>query len=61
MHSFEDYKKVYKHGYAYRISIPKNMREALNIHAGDYLRIYVDGKRIVMEKANPDFTERKIT
>jgi len=36
---------------SFQVTIPKEVREALGIRVGDYLRVYLDDKgRIVMEK-----------
>jgi len=40
--------KVGKRG---RIVIPKEIRDALNIREGSFVRIYVEGSRIVIEPA----------
>jgi AbrB family looped-hinge helix DNA binding protein len=36
---------------SFRVTIPREVREALGIRVGDYLNVYVDEKgRIIMEK-----------
>jgi len=36
---------------SFQVTIPREVREALGIRVGDYLRVYLDDKgRIVMEK-----------
>jgi len=54
------YKKVYKHGACYRLTIPPDIRRALNIKVGDYMKMYVQGNKLIMEKVTPDFDERRL-
>ncbi|MGC8932931.1 MAG: AbrB/MazE/SpoVT family DNA-binding domain-containing protein [Candidatus Methanodesulfokora sp.] len=34
----------------FQVTLPKEVREALSIQIGDYLSVYVEGSRIIMEK-----------
>jgi len=56
----DDFKRIVKHGGCYRISIPPQIRKTLNLRVGIYMHIYTEGDKIIIEKATPDFTERKI-
>jgi len=55
-----DYKRLSKHGGSLRVSIPVQIRKSLNLRVGDYFRISLSGDKIILEKASPSFTERKV-
>ena len=54
------YRMVSKTGNSYKIGLPMEIRRALNIFPRDYLEITVHGDEILMRKANPSFTERRL-
>lgn len=56
----EGFTRLVKHGGSYRISIAPSLRKALTLNLGDYLHLWIEGERIVIEKATPSFTERKM-
>jgi len=55
-----EYKRVVKHGGSYRLSIPLLMRKALNIRHRDMMKLRMSGGKIIVEKIEPDFDERKM-
>jgi len=56
----EGYTRLVKHGGSYRVSLAPPLRRALALNLGDYVHLWIEGERIVMEKVSPDFTERSL-
>lgn len=56
----ESYARLVKHGGSYRVSIAPSLRKALNLWLGDHVHLWVEGERIIIERASPSFTERKM-
>lgn len=54
------YRMIGKSGNSYKVCIPFEIRQALNLHPRDILEIMAHGDEICMRKANPSFTERKL-
>ena len=54
------YRMVSKSGNSYKVGLPIEIRRALNIFPRDTLEITTHGDEILMRKANPSFTERKL-
>jgi len=51
---------VSKTGNSYKIGLPYEIRQALSIFPRDYLEITVHDNEILMRKANPSFTNRRL-
>jgi len=54
------YRMVSRVGNSYKIGLPLEIRRALNIYPRDYLEITTHGDEILMRKANPSFTNRRL-
>ena len=54
------YARIIKHGGSFRVSLPREVRDALNLRERDYLVLHVEGDKIIMKRADPPYDSRRM-